>query len=111
MMRGCKNKGTGQLAEGTGIKIRAACKPNEVPVDPVALNRKRSQGDQGSPRPVASPEIRAGGLKCGVPHESVIFPRPMLIVLIPAPAQEPAIAPASWLRIGRLIDSRRRHRP
>ena len=41
-------KPDGTVREGASIKLRSACKPNEVQVDPVALGL---QGPQGPPGP------------------------------------------------------------
>jgi hypothetical protein len=44
-----RKTGAGQLAPGSTVKLRDACKANEVQVDPVALGLQGPKGNQGDP--------------------------------------------------------------
>jgi hypothetical protein len=42
-----RKTGTGQLSPGSTVKLRDACKANEVQIDPIALGLQGPQGPKG----------------------------------------------------------------
>jgi hypothetical protein len=56
---------TGHIAQGASLKLRDACKANELAVDPVALNLQGppgTPGAQGPPGPEGPPGVPGSGL-------------------------------------------------
>jgi len=76
---------TGQLADGASVKLRPACRPNEIQLDPVMLGLQGPQGETG----LAGPTGPQGGTGPAGPPPADVSARLATAGPVPVPGGPP----------------------